>query len=197
MLDTLRAHLGRDNINLDQNFHRDLNWFIKFLPHFNRVAFFNHVPFRMTIELDACLQELGAICRNQVYAVKIQKNFENYSIVHLEMLNILVALRIWCHQWATHRILLKCDNQAVVSVLNSGKTHDLTLGAMARNIAMILAIHDIDLQVIHVLSADNKIADLLSRWYIIENPVVKLKKFIENPVWLNVHNEMLTLDWSI
>ena len=197
MLDTSRAHFGRDNINLDQNFHRDLNWFIKFLPHFNGVIFFNHVPFRMTIELDACLQGLGAICRNQVYAVKIPKNFENYSIVHLKMLNILVALRIWCQQWATHRILLKCDNQAVVSVLNSGKTHDLTLGAMARNIAMILAINDIDLQVIHVLGADNKIADLLSRWYIIENPVAKLKKFIENPVWLNVHNEMLTLDWSI
>ena len=197
MLDTLRAHFGRDNINLDQNFHRDLNWFIKFLPHFNGVAFFNHLPFSMTIELDACLQGLGAICRNQVYAVKIPKNFENYSIVHLEMLNILVALRIWCQQWAAHRILLKCDNQAVVSVLNSGKTQDLTLGVMARNIAMILAINDIDLKVIHVLGADNKIADLLSRWHIIEHPADKLKQFIKNPIWLNVHNEMLTLDWSI
>ena len=155
MLDTLRSHFGKEDILLDQNFHRDLNWFIKFLPYFNGVVFFNHALFRMIIELNACLEGLGAICQNQVYSIKIPKNFENYGIVHLEMLNILVALRVWCHQWATHRILLKCDNQAVVSVLNSGKTHDLTLGVMARNIATILAINDIDLQVIHVLGSEN------------------------------------------
>ena len=35
MLDTLRSHFGRDDILLDVNFHRDLNWFLKFLPYFN------------------------------------------------------------------------------------------------------------------------------------------------------------------
>ena len=151
----------------------------------------------MIVELDACLEGLGVICTNQVYSIKIPKNFENYSIVHLEMLNILVALRVWCRQWAASKILLKCDNRAVVSVLNSGKTLDLTLGAMAQNIAMILAIKDIELQVIHILGSDNKIADLLSRWYITENPTEKLHKFIQNPLWLNVNNEVLKLNWSI
>ena len=111
-----------ERVNLEQNFHRDLNWFRKFLPQFNGTAFFNNSPVQMTIELDACLVGLGAICINQVYAIKIPKNYENYSIVHLEMLNILVALRVWAKQWASKKILLKCDNQAVVLVLNSGKT---------------------------------------------------------------------------
>ena len=111
---------------------------------------------------------------NQVYAIKIPKNYENYSIVHLEMLNILVALRVWAKQWANKKVLLKCDNQAVVSVLNSGKTQDLTLAAMARNINMLLAVEDIELQVIHILGSDNKIADLLSRWSITSNPEAKL-----------------------
>ena len=35
---------------------RDLNWFRKFLPHFNGIAFFNHVPIRQIIVLDACLE---------------------------------------------------------------------------------------------------------------------------------------------
>ena len=61
------------------------------------------------------------------------------------MLNILVALRVWAKQWASKKILLKCDNQAVVSVLNSGKTQDLTLAAMARNINMLLAVEEIEL----------------------------------------------------
>ena len=139
MLDTLRSHFGKDDILLDGNFHKDLIWFLKFLPHFNGVAFFNHVPIKKVIELDACLQGLGAVYQKQVYSIQIPKSFENYTIVHLEMLNILVALRAWSQQWAASKILLKCDNQAVVSVLNSGRTQDLTLGAMARNISMLFS----------------------------------------------------------
>ena len=43
----------------------------------------------------------------------------------------------------------------VVSVLNSGKTQDLTLAAIARNIMMEIAEQDIDLQVIHILGVQN------------------------------------------
>ena len=147
--------------------------------------------------MDACLQGLGAVYQNQVYSIQIPKNFENYTIVHLEMLNILVALRVWRQQWPGSKILLKCDNQAVVSVLNSGRTQDLTLGAMARNISMLLAIHDVELQVIHILGSDIKIADLLSRWFISENPADKLQQFLKDPFWLNVNHDFLKLDWSI
>ena len=135
----------------------------------------------MVIELHACLIGLGAVCMNQVYAIKIPKNYENYSIVHLEMLNILVALRVWTQQWATKKILLKCDNQAVVSVLNSGKTQDLALTSMARNISMMLAVNHIELQVVHILGSSNKIADLLSRWYITKNPDEPLQALVKKP----------------
>ena len=68
---------------------------------------------------------------------------------------------------------------------------------MARNISMLLAINDIELQVIHILGSDNKVADLLSRWFITENPANKLYQFIKDPVWLNVNHEFLKMDWSI
>ena len=54
-------------------------------------------------------------------------------------------------------VIIKCDNQAVVSVLNSGKTQDVTLAAIARNIMMEAAKYDIDLQVIHILRVDKKL----------------------------------------
>ena len=93
MLDTSRSHFDKDDILLDINFHRDLNWFMNFLRHFNGTAFFNHTPIETVIAQDACLKGLGAICQNQVYSIKSPQNFENYSIVHLEVFNILVALR--------------------------------------------------------------------------------------------------------
>ena len=68
---------------------------------------------------------------------------------------------------------------------------------MARNINMLLAVEDIELQVIHILGVDNNIADLLSRWSITSNPDVKLRQLVKNPLWLTLPNDILNLDWSI
>ena len=60
----------------------------------------------------------------------------NWSIVQLEMVNILLAVRLFQAHWAGKKVLIKCDNEAVVSVLRSGKTRDPYLGACARNFGM-------------------------------------------------------------
>ena len=197
MLELLRAHFGQEKIQLTDDFHRDLNWFLKFLPTFNGVSFFKHISIQATIELDACLQGLGAVCNNQIYAIKIPPNFQNYTIVHLEMLNELVAVRLWRYYWKQKSILIKCDNQAVVSVLTSGRTQDRILAAIARNILLELAVCDIKLKVIHVLGKDNPIADLLSRWFITANPHQKFKNFLSCPEWLHPHPNITDISWFI
>ena len=58
------------------------------------------------------------------------------TIVHLEMLNILVAIRTWGEAWAGTTVRIHCDNQAVVSVLNTGRTRDIILAAISCNILM-------------------------------------------------------------
>ena len=94
-------------------------------------------------------------------------------------------------------LLIHCDNQAVVSILNSGATRDLTLAAIARNIFMELAKCDINLSVIHILGKDNHIADLLSRWYITDNANKQLGEMVPQPRWINVPSNMLNIDWCI
>ena len=107
MLDPFCSHNNTDKIILDTNFHRDLNWFCKFLPKFDGKAFFQHSPIQATIEL-ACLQGLGAVCMNQVYAIKIPVHLENCWIIHLEMFNIIfVTIRTWKAFWQNKRILTK------------------------------------------------------------------------------------------
>ena len=99
MLDTLRAAHKQDIIVIDCEFRRDLNWFTKFLPKINGVAFFNHKPIYTYVELDASLQGLGAMCGREIYAIALPIGYQNYNIVHLEMINILVAVRTWAPQW--------------------------------------------------------------------------------------------------
>ena len=89
ILDTLDT---RSEIYLDINFHRDLNWFLNFIDTINGTTLFHHVKCHFELELDACLQGLDTRLENQVYAITIPLKFQQYSIVHLEMLNILVAI---------------------------------------------------------------------------------------------------------
>ena len=95
MLDLLRSSDKLSNISLTMDFKRDLNWFLEFIPKFNGKAFILHQPITEEIELNASLQGLGARWGNQVYSIPIPLGYENMSIVHLEILNILVTIHVW------------------------------------------------------------------------------------------------------
>ena len=57
-------------------------------------------PLFEDIHLDTSLMGLGGHCQNYVYAISIPKDYMGYNIPHLEMLNVVVALKIWGHYWA-------------------------------------------------------------------------------------------------
>ena len=112
------------------------------------------------------------------------------------MLNILVALHIFGEFWHGHRIGVKCDNLAVVQVLQTGKTRDPFLGACARNIWMESAKTDIDLMYSHIQGSKNMVADLLSRW---KNFQVEqmLCESVKNPISMAIPEKVLQIDNEI
>ena len=196
MLDALKAASDADAIMLDQSFHRDLKWFNQFLTVFNGTTFFDYRKCDATFEIDACLEGLGGRFNNEVYHVPIKLGYKNYNICHLEMVNILVALKIWGQKFANKKLLIKCDNQACVAVINSGKTKDAVLAAMARNVQMLLAKYNIALTVIHVLGVNNTVADVLSRWSLVPD-INTLLCHVQYPIWINLPNDILHVDWCI
>ena len=74
----------------------------------------------------------------------------NYNIAQLEILNIVVALKVWGQSWANKRIQIFCDNRAVVATLNSCRARDETLATCARNIWLLAAMFNITLITSHV-----------------------------------------------
>ena len=165
MLDLLRSADKQQCISITPDFSKDLAWFLEFTPSFNGQVSFNHQRLQGHIELDASLQGLGAYYNNQVYALPITLDPNIFGIVHLEMINILLAIRAWAPKWSGKAVLIHCDNMAVVSVLNTGKTQDMLLAAIARNIHMETAKNDINTRLIHILGKNNTIADSLSRFH--------------------------------
>ena len=58
------------------------------------------------LELDACLTGLGAVWGCLVYHLSIPEGFQNMGIVHLEMVKILLAVRMFAKALET-----MCTNQ--------------------------------------------------------------------------------------
>ena len=127
MLQTLREYHNKTCIKLNEDFKKDVKWFATFLPIFNGVTFFDKRPPKATIGLHTATTCLGAAFGSFVYSFNISSENVKGSIVHIEMLNILVALRLWGKLWHKNRIVIYCDNQAAVSVLNTGKSVDKLL----------------------------------------------------------------------
>ena len=133
MLTLLQENHQERRISITEEFRSDLNWFNNFLSVYNGVSFFNYTPAK-SVHLDACPSGLGAIFDGQVYAMPLPSSWRDVNIVYTEMINILVALKVWHIQWAGLKVRIQCDNLAVVSVLNTGKTHDRVMAKYARNI---------------------------------------------------------------
>ena len=120
-----------------------------------------------------------------------------FNIVHFEMWNVLLALRLWGQVWKSKQIVIKCDNEAVVSVVNTGVTKDNGLGAIVQNIWLETAPRDIQLKLIHVKGKNNQCADLLSRWHLVGNNWQKLIAMVNQPVWCNINSDMLHINIDI
>ena len=191
LLEALRKATNGKYIPVTESIKRDLNWFKNFLPKFNGTAKYIHndVTQVETLAIDACLQGVGGVWQNRIYTAPLPnalKNDRDFNITHYEMINIIVALRLWGAEWSHQKVLLKTDNIAVVSICNTGYTRDQHLARMVRNIWLLTAEHDICLQVAHIAGKQNTIADLLSRWEGTPTQIEKIHEYTDKPRWYKV-----------
>ena len=139
---------------------------MKFLPAYNGISILNKkcIEYSHTLHIDASLTGLGGVWAYKVYSTPTY-NIPKFTmkIVHWEMFNILLALRVWGHNWRNSIVEIHCDNLAVVQVVTTSKTKDPFLAACIRNIWLLTATQDIDLRISHIKGVVNTIADLLSR----------------------------------
>ena len=122
----------------------------------------------------------------------------NMSIVHLEMINVLIAIRCWKKYFTNKTIRIFCDNAAVVTALNNYRIRDPLLLTCARNVWLELADANINLKVQHIEGKSNVYADILSRWF-------SREKFSQHSIgflkyqcdWFDIDNSCFFLNHSI
>ena len=163
MLQLLRDNVDTDTIVLTEDFFKDLDWFNTFLKSYNGVTIYQVKPLHHRIFLDASLQGMGGCYKNFVHSLPIALGFINYNIAYLEMINVMVALKIWGYWWSNRYVQFFCDNLSVVEVLTFCRAKDAILATCARNIWLLTAINNVNLVVSHIKGTDNTVADLLFR----------------------------------
>ena len=95
MLDVLCHANNPNKIQLTDDFQRDVRWFKHFLMRYNGVSIYGHKKSDQTLELDACFKGLVAVWRRVVHNMPIPLGFKDMGMVHLEMINILLAIRVF------------------------------------------------------------------------------------------------------
>ena len=162
LLNNLRKATGRIVLNAEMK--QDLSWFVQFLTKANGKVMFDDARNKLDVFVDASLSGMGLYWANNVYAVSRQVlATQGLSIIQLECLNILIAIRTFAKNWTGQWVRFHIDNKAVVYAMQNGRIKDTYMQQVARSIWLLLATYDIKLECTHIPGKDNVKADILSR----------------------------------
>ena len=75
----------------------------------------------------------------------------------------MIAAAVWGRSWHGKTVLAKCDNMAVVAIVNSGTSKEKDAMHLRRCLAFLEAKRGFHLFAEHIKGADNRVADALSR----------------------------------
>ena len=155
--------------NLTAEFRKDLVWWRRFLREYNGVSMINIAKWTspdQVFSTDACLAGCGGVCDDQYFRGVFPPfiSEQNLDISSLELLTIVVALKLWGARWTGLRITVRCDNEAAVTVVNTGRCRNPFMNSCLREICYFAAIHEFEVCAVHIPGVSNYFADLLSRW---------------------------------
>ena len=169
MLQDLRDTPNRGSHGLSLGFRKDLKFFLDLLPQFNGVRIIDkrELDYQGQIELDACLTGCGATIGHQFYAEVFPPSVVGAShiIAHLELLNVVVALKVWGPEWRGKRVRVLCDNTNACLALQTGRSRDSYVQHCIREVFLFAARLDVELVAVHRAGELLVRADALSRMH--------------------------------
>ena len=162
------------SITLSDEAKRDIRWWHTFLVDYNGVSLIpSQVWNALDIEIstDSCLSGCGAVSKEHFMhfeipdTIKVQGKYIN----QFELYAVLIAVREWKEQIKNLNVLLYCDNQTTVQVLQSGKVSCPFMQKCLREIRFHSAKFNFRVRAVYLNTSDNRLADCLSRWHLASN----------------------------
>lgn len=156
---------------VSQDMRLDLDWWLTFLPLFNGVSSIKSEVWSFSdfnFATDACFNRGGATCQDQCCSVVFPPNIvqEAAHITALELFVVVVTIRAWAPLLAHHYFIVSCENEAGITVIKSGFTHDPYMQHCLRKLWFTASLHNFEICAFIVPGDHNFLPDTLSRWHL-------------------------------
>ena len=112
---------------------------------------------------DACLKGLGAVSDTEFLKAAFPEEWIGSNIANLELLAVIVMCKCWIEKFRGKAVCIRCDNEAVANILNTGRARDSTLIMLMREMVYIAA-GVFEFRGVYWPGRVNVLPDLLSRW---------------------------------
>lgn len=159
----LRAPWHRARVTKD--LRDDLSWWLEYMDPFNGLTPMCDTRPVSPVWTDACPVAAGAVFSgNYVYTpFNTWREAENLHINHKEALALETAAAHWAPRWTNRRVVVYCDNQAAVGILNKGSCRDPVVMASLRRLSMLSARFNFKICAVYYPGRENIVADAVSR----------------------------------
>ena len=151
-------------LNASPSTRSDLTWWEVFLEGWNGVSMMPRFSMPVvTVESDASgCWGCGARQGSQWLQWQWPEAAQRRQIAPKELLPILFAVAILGRHWSGRLVNCRCDNMAVVSVVDSGYCRDTTMMHMLRCLFFMASHFNVAVQASHIPGVANIAADALS-----------------------------------
>ena len=161
------------HIKLNSGFFQDLQMWKEFILNWNGANFFLSSEWHDSSTLDMHTDASGTLGFGGIFGTKwFQGKWRPHqklgqpgiSISWQELFAIVVACQIWGNLLHDHRITFHCDNEAVVSIINTKRSRIPRVMDLLRHLTLLTLQHNIYIRAVHIPGKHNDIADSISRF---------------------------------
>ncbi len=156
-------------VRLNREARADIEWWSQFGQEWNGTSMMWHAgrwrPEAVVTSDASGSWGCGAWWESEWFQLQWQGLGESatYGITAKELLPIVVAMASWGKRWQGRAVLARCDNMAVVAIVNSGSSREVEAMHLRRCLAFLEAKWAIQLRAEHVRGENNEVADAISR----------------------------------
>jgi len=160
--DTKKPH---HHIRFNHAFRSDLQWWRVFATHWNGKSLMRSAcTAEVVLTSDASGSwGCGAWSHSDWFQLAWDATTQHFQIAVKELIPVLIATVVWGSNWKGFSVMVHCDNEAVVTVLNSRYSKDHHLMHMLRTLFFIEAQCQFKIAARHIPGNVNSLADYLSR----------------------------------
>ncbi len=163
-----------ETIILDPGCLSDIRFWSLFLDEWNGISFFYNDKSETSASIEfftdaAPSVGFGGFFKGEWFSEAWPKEMLNLpsackSTALFELYPIVVASLLWGSKWSRKQIVVLCDNEATVNMINKGRSKTPAINRFLRRLTWTCVTGNFIMRAVYIPGHDNSIADALSRF---------------------------------